>query len=65
VSYQNLAKSGSFYPDDIQPFASQVGIDADIVVGGLQHDGYIQNLRLTYYVLSLKVRRCRFIPGAF
>ncbi|MGH7451787.1 MAG: XRE family transcriptional regulator, partial [bacterium] len=42
-AYQNFIKSGSFYPDDIERFASQVGIDAGIVVGRLQHDVYIEN----------------------
>jgi HTH-type transcriptional regulator/antitoxin HigA len=42
-AYKNFVESGSFYRGDIQRFASQVGIDAGIVVGRLQHDGYIQN----------------------
>jgi HTH-type transcriptional regulator/antitoxin HigA len=41
-AYKNFIKSGSFYPGDTQRFASQVGIDAGIVVGRLQHDNHIQ-----------------------
>lgn len=43
-AYKNFVESGSFYPGDIQHFASRVGIDAGIVVGRLQHDDHIQKL---------------------
>ncbi|MGH7451284.1 MAG: HigA family addiction module antitoxin [bacterium] len=42
-AYKNFVEAGSFYRGDIQRFASRLGIDAGIVVGRLQHDGYIQN----------------------
>lgn len=41
-AYKNFVETGSFYRGDIQRFASQVGIDAGIVVGRLQHDDHIQ-----------------------
>lgn len=42
-AYKNFVESGSFYRGDIQRFAKQLGLDAGIVVGRLQHDGYIKN----------------------
>ncbi len=42
-AYKNFVESGAFYRGDIERFARQVGIDAGIVVGRLQHDDYIDN----------------------
>jgi len=41
--YQNFLDQGSFYRKDIERFARRLGIDSGIVVGRLQHEGYIQS----------------------
>lgn len=41
--YKEFTLKGKFYEEDIVRFAEQVGIDAGIVVGRLQHAGHIQN----------------------
>lgn len=41
--YKTFVGSGLFYPKNIEEFAGSLGIDPGIVVGRLQHDGYIKN----------------------
>ena len=41
ADYKRFIKRESFYPDDIQLFADQVGIDPGIVVGRLQNDNFL------------------------
>ncbi len=41
--YEFFLKAEAFYPQDIELFAHQLEIDPSIVVGRLQHDGYIKN----------------------
>ncbi len=41
ADYKSFVARGDFYPDSIAAFARQIGIDAGIVVGRLQHDGYL------------------------
>ena len=41
--YKSFTKKGKFYPQDIASFAHRMGMDPGIVVGRLQHDGYIEN----------------------
>ena len=41
--YKAFIQSASFYPHNIEEFADRLGIDPGIVVGRLQHEGYIQN----------------------
>ena len=40
-AYQHFVKGGDFYPDTVATFARRIGIDAGIVVGRLQHDGFL------------------------
>ncbi len=40
-AYKHFVGRGDFYPDSIAAFARQIGIDAGVVVGRLQHDGYL------------------------
>ncbi|MFQ5822097.1 MAG: HigA family addiction module antitoxin [Candidatus Heimdallarchaeota archaeon] len=41
--YEAFLQAGSFYPQNIEDFASYLEIDPGIVVGRLQHDGYLEN----------------------
>lgn len=41
ADYKNFVARGDFYADSIAAFARQIGIDAGIVIGRLQHDGYL------------------------
>ena len=41
--YDSFLNAKAFYPKDIELFANRLGIDPGIVVGRLQHDGYIEN----------------------
>jgi len=41
-AYRRFVKTGNFYPDSVGRFARQLGIDAGIVVGRLQHDGHLR-----------------------
>ncbi len=43
VEYKSFTKKGDFYPQDITTFARHLRIDPGIVVGRLQHDGYIES----------------------
>lgn len=40
--YEKFVSRGKLYKDDIQSFANEIGIAPGIVVGRLQHDGYIK-----------------------
>jgi HTH-type transcriptional regulator / antitoxin HigA len=40
--WRSFLAASNFYKKDIQIFAERMGVDAGIVVGRLQHDGYIQ-----------------------
>lgn len=40
---QRFVAAGGFSPTRIQAFAAEVGIDAGIVVGRLQHDGHLKH----------------------
>jgi len=40
-AYSAFVDRASFYPDAIAEFAREVGVDAGVVVGRLQHDGYL------------------------
>lgn len=40
--YERFIKQGSFYSDDILEFAKDIGVDAGIIVGRLQHDGFLK-----------------------
>ncbi len=41
--YNAFVRNGLFYPQNIEEFAGNLGIDPGIVVGRLQHDGHIEN----------------------
>lgn len=41
--YRSFLKAATFYPQNIEIFARRLGIDPGIVVGRLQHEGYIKN----------------------
>lgn len=41
--YNAFLEIGSFYPNDIEEFAHHMEIDPGIVVGRLQHDGFLEN----------------------
>ncbi|OQX86673.1 hypothetical protein B6D60_05685, partial [candidate division KSB1 bacterium 4484_87] len=41
--YKAFLKAKSFYAQDIEKFADHLGIAPGIVVGRLQHDGYLKN----------------------
>lgn len=41
--FKTFLKSGAFYTQSIKAFARHLAIDPGVVVGRLQHDGYIQN----------------------
>jgi len=43
AKYKSFIKKGNFYPEDITTFAHRLEVDPGIVVGRLQHDGYIDN----------------------
>ncbi|MCD6116948.1 HigA family addiction module antidote protein [bacterium] len=42
-NYKSFLKARHFYPQDIKIFANSLKIDLGIVVGRLQHDGYLKN----------------------
>jgi len=41
--YSTFIKEGNFFPKNIQAFAGKISIHPGIVVGRLQHDGYIEH----------------------
>jgi len=41
-AYERFVEGGNFYPDAVAMFARRIGIDAGIVVGRLQHDGFLR-----------------------
>jgi len=41
TSYRRFVEGGNFYPNSIAAFAREIGIDAGILVGRLQHDGHL------------------------
>lgn len=41
-AYKRFVKKANFYPDSVAAFAREIGIDAGIVVGRLQHDDYLR-----------------------
>ena len=42
VEYEQFVSGGDFYPQAISAFAREIGINAGIVVGRLQHDGHLR-----------------------
>lgn len=40
--YKSFLKARAFFPKDIETFAHSIGIDPGIVVGRLQHDGFLK-----------------------
>lgn len=40
--YQRFVVARDFYPQAVETFAREIGVDAGIVVGRLQHDGYLR-----------------------
>jgi HTH-type transcriptional regulator/antitoxin HigA len=57
--YKRFVEGGNFYPNTVVAFAREVGIDAGIVVGRLQHDGFLRpqwgNKLRTRYTWSQEV----------
>jgi HTH-type transcriptional regulator/antitoxin HigA len=43
IDLENFINTNSFYASDIEQFSKSLEIDSGIVVGRLQHDGYIKN----------------------
>lgn len=41
-AYEPFVGNGNFYPDSVEAFASDIGINAGIVVGRLQHDEHLR-----------------------
>lgn len=39
--YQRFIEGGDFYPIAVESFAEEIGVDAGILVGRLQHDGFL------------------------
>jgi len=42
AAYERFVGGGNFYPETVAAFAREIGIDAGIVVGRLQHDGLLR-----------------------
>ena len=54
--YRELVSGGRFAPEDIEAFASEIGRDPGIVLGRLQHDGFIDRRDVRYKHLRHKYR---------